>query len=572
MSVELLAFASAVLDEDCSERAPRKSGRSTGEKLPKACGDWQPLVPRYTAEVPTLTHTEEQVGPLERARRLVRSGRRSEAEVVLEACLAGSCPGEMHGPARVLLTHSALLYGDYAAAKAQLALLEAAGQQAEHAQKLLKSCEAAEGLVQVAGAGDVAQRLSALNELIGGLSPFAVELRLQRVQLELQEGRSKYADQDISALAQHAQSTVEVASLVQLARAQFEMLGAADAARGNLVACLRYHPEEPRCLGELRRQQKILSLLGSLDPLRRKDPLKVISLASEALGATTGFHQAELLGALCVAQFDARQDPDRGLETCAVASPARYSISGRWWAAQPPRVRGTVLLGQAWALLEHNRFDESLDSLLLVDACAREAAEEEEDAELRVEEEGDSLAAQAALLREQIVRARKVYAKANAGADGTAEDTPEEEEEDTGPKDYYAILNVTRDASVQEIKSAYRKMALKWHPDKNDSPEAAKIFLDIQEALQILTDPELRRAFDDGEDVKEQAQKKTQRARDVQFRTFEVDREKGVAKVRWYDPETGEEGWMEVPIPKQEEASEQEAVRPLFRHCCLPPR
>lgn len=64
-------------------------------------------------------------------------------------------------------------------------------------------------------------------------------------------------------------------------------------------------------------------------------------------------------------------------------------------------------------------------------------------------------------------------------------------------KDYYEILNVSRDASQDEIKSAYRKLAKKYHPDVNpDDEEAEKKFKEINEAYEVLSDPEKRRRYD----------------------------------------------------------------------------
>ncbi len=63
--------------------------------------------------------------------------------------------------------------------------------------------------------------------------------------------------------------------------------------------------------------------------------------------------------------------------------------------------------------------------------------------------------------------------------------------------DYYEVLGVGRQASEQEIKSAYRKMALKYHPDRNpDSPEAEDKFKMASEAYSVLSDPEKRGRYD----------------------------------------------------------------------------
>jgi len=66
----------------------------------------------------------------------------------------------------------------------------------------------------------------------------------------------------------------------------------------------------------------------------------------------------------------------------------------------------------------------------------------------------------------------------------------------TTTKDYYELLGVAKNASVEEIKRAYRKLALQWHPDKNKSSEAESKFKEINEAYEVLSDQEKRSAYD----------------------------------------------------------------------------
>lgn len=63
-------------------------------------------------------------------------------------------------------------------------------------------------------------------------------------------------------------------------------------------------------------------------------------------------------------------------------------------------------------------------------------------------------------------------------------------------KDYYAILGVSRDADLETIKRAYRKLALKYHPDKNPGDKAAEErFKEINEAYEVLSDPQKRQQY-----------------------------------------------------------------------------
>src|ERR1700689_37669 len=65
-------------------------------------------------------------------------------------------------------------------------------------------------------------------------------------------------------------------------------------------------------------------------------------------------------------------------------------------------------------------------------------------------------------------------------------------------RDYYEVLSVTREVSADGIKSAYRKAALQWHPDRNpqNKEEAEAMFRQASEAYSVLSDPDKRAVYD----------------------------------------------------------------------------
>jgi DnaJ-class molecular chaperone len=96
-------------------------------------------------------------------------------------------------------------------------------------------------------------------------------------------------------------------------------------------------------------------------------------------------------------------------------------------------------------------------------------------------------------------------------------------------KDYYSILGVPKNAAEKDIKSAYRKLARKWHPDANlkNAKEAEEKFKEIAEAYEVLGDPEKRKKYDvlgpNWQQAAQQAEQQRRYRTTVDGREFEFD-------------------------------------------------
>jgi curved DNA-binding protein CbpA len=74
---------------------------------------------------------------------------------------------------------------------------------------------------------------------------------------------------------------------------------------------------------------------------------------------------------------------------------------------------------------------------------------------------------------------------------------PERDSKMTLMQDHYSRLGISPVATADLIKAAYRKKAAQFHPDKNPSPDAAARFREVQEAYEVLSDTQRRKAYDD---------------------------------------------------------------------------
>jgi len=126
-----------------------------------------------------------------------------------------------------------------------------------------------------------------------------------------------------------------------------------------------------------------------------------------------------------------------------------------------------------------------------------------------------SLLGEACILKEEYEEAIRYFQKAVDAGDRSAHSGLENAkrlDKMAKRKDYYKILGVEKTAASHDIKQAFRKLAMKYHPDKvktTDEKEKQKIhemYLDINSAHETLSDPDKRAKYDRGEDLEERPQ------------------------------------------------------------------
>lgn len=126
-----------------------------------------------------------------------------------------------------------------------------------------------------------------------------------------------------------------------------------------------------------------------------------------------------------------------------------------------------------------------------------------------------------------------------------------------GVKNYYEILDVSTDANSQEIKSAYRKLARKYHPDVNKSPQAVDIFKEVTAAYEILSDEKKRQEYDilNGIFKKVKSETAAQEAPQPKKESYNQDRTEYKKENKSYETKEKTSTFKEQSVKKEQKKS-----------------
>eukprot|EP01064_Diplonema_japonicum_P021569 TRINITY_DN3113_c0_g1_i1.p1 TRINITY_DN3113_c0_g1~~TRINITY_DN3113_c0_g1_i1.p1 ORF type:complete len:500 (+),score=111.53 TRINITY_DN3113_c0_g1_i1:41-1540(+) len=251
---------------------------------------------------------------------------------------------------------------------------------------------------------------------------------------------------------------------IHLKALSLKMMGATDAALSNAKRCLSLDPEHAQCK-KLHKSIKTYNKLSKRfeDAVMDKEWDSILSVIDESFSAEANpFNSDRLYFYRCKAHLNKRMLSE-GVNSCSAAIDDSGENNPGAWELHIMRADVHMLAGD----------------------LAQAEKDIERAAELQPNERS---------IMEKRARLEKLKKQA-------------------ARKDYYKILFVSRTADTQEIKKAYRKLAMIHHPDKlagDLSPEeiekAEDLYKDISESYQVLSDKEKRRRYDLGEDIEDQPQ------------------------------------------------------------------
>jgi len=316
------------------------------------------------------------------------------------------------------------------------------------------------------------------------VAPHAVAIRRKRAHCALAAGDYEQAIGDLSRLTHiTAPSASDFMRIFRLA--YFYLPPPSIQAMGAIKQCLHRDPDSKPCLTAHRLVKKLDKQFAKLDALMNAEDWRgivALVLGSASRDASPAQPGDGMLGALEEA-LDGFASPGMFELPHGLALPAARRASPRRIIVLRALCRANAQLGQArsgerWA-------DELLRML---------GAEQEIDALMA---KGDAL-----LAREEWEEAVRIFERAWQASGGNREIRARLSKAQrllklSKQKDYYKVLGVSRDADAKTIKKAYRKAVMKAHPDKGGSE--AKMAT-VNEAYEVLSKPELRARFDNGDD------------------------------------------------------------------------
>ncbi|CAF1231332.1 unnamed protein product [Adineta steineri] len=327
-------------------------------------------------------------------------------------------------------------------------------------QKLIQSAQEADDSYKNA---DYTKTIELLSTIIENC-PWAIKLRELRADSYLKSGDFPKAVNDLKATAKLIPDNTQ--AFLKISQLLYSM-GEADDSLTNIRECLKLDADHKECHAHYTKVKKLAKQLESIrDAISQSNWNECLNKANQVLKLSSDPSSHAFIyrahSSLCTCMSRGKSPAKETIDKCTEVLDT-YHVSD-----------AEILISRAEAYILNEQLDAALADY--------QRAHETEDSNR---------------VHDGIKRVQKLIKQSKK-------------------RDYYKILSVRRSANKAEILRAYRKLAIKWHPDKyegDDKKKAEKMFIDIAAAKEVLTDPEKRAKFDGGDDpldAEEQAQQHNQ--------------------------------------------------------------